>query len=116
MGYAGRNKYGAEPTQCSQGHKHASKREAKRCDELHLLQRAGAISDLEIEPTFKFVIEGKPLLMGNRQQARYRPDFIYVENGRYVAEDVKGVEVRDFPLRAALFRNLFPTYELRIIK
>ena len=110
------NKYRAKPTVCAHGHKHASKREAARCDQLHLLQKAGKISDLEVEPTFKFVIDGKPLLMGNRQQAKYRPDFIYVENGRYVAEEVKGMVVRDFPLRAALFRHLFPTYELRVVK
>jgi hypothetical protein len=110
------NKYNARPTHCQHGHTHASKREAKRCDELHLLQRAGEISDLEIEPVFRFVINGKQLKMGNGQAARYTPDFVYVENGREICEDVKGVVVRDFPLRAALFRHLFPTIELRVLK
>lgn len=111
-----RHKYRAKATICQQGHKHPSKREAARCDELHLLQKAGAISDLEIEPTFHFVIDGKPLLMKNGHKAKYRPDFLYVENGQDIAEDVKGFTVRDFPLREALFRALFPTIQLRVVK
>jgi hypothetical protein len=110
------SKYNARKTPCQHGHEHASKREAKRCNELHLLQRAGAISDLEYEPVFRFIINGKPVKMGNGQIARYTPDFIYVENGQEICEDVKGFTVRDFPLRAALFRCLFPTIELRVIK
>lgn len=110
------SKYFAKPTTCIHGHKHASKREAVRCVELHLLQQAGEIEDLEVEPTFRFVINGQQVKMGNGQVAKYRPDFIYTENGREIAEDVKGFVVRDFPLRAALFRTLFPTIELRVIK
>ena len=116
MAFAGRNKYRAKPTVCAHGHKHASKREAARCDALHLLQRTGAISDLEIEPQFWFVIDGKPLMHANGRRCGYKPDFAYVERGRQVIEDCKGMTVRDFPLRAALFRHLFPAYELRIIK
>lgn len=111
-----KNKYFARKSVCRQGHTHASKREAARCDELTLLQRSGAISDLEIEPQFWFVIDGRQLKHGNGRRAGYKPDFMYVENGQTIVEDVKGMAVRDFPLRAALFRHLFPTYELRVIK
>jgi hypothetical protein len=110
------NKYRAKKTACNHGHTHASKREAQRCDELHLLQKSGLISDLEIEPVFRFVINGNQLKMANGQTARYTPDFAYVEKGQDVVEDVKGMVVRDFPLRAALFRHLFPTVQLRVIK
>jgi hypothetical protein len=79
-----RHKYGAKPTVCAHGHKHASKREAKRCAELHLLQRAGQIEALEIEPTFVFEIAGRPIKMRNGHQAKYRPDFAYVEAGKPV--------------------------------
>lgn len=110
------NKYHAKPTTCIHGHKHASKREAARCVELHLLQQAGEIENLEVEPTFRFMVNGRAVTMANGHFAKYRPDFIYTENGQEIAEDVKGVVVRDFPLRAALFRACFPTYELRIVK
>jgi hypothetical protein len=110
------NKYGAKRTVCQHGHSHASKREAKRCGELHLLYRAGQIGALVVEPTFELKIDGKPIKMGNGHAAKYRPDFTYLENGKVVAEDVKGFIVRDFPLRAAIFRHCYPEIELRVLK
>jgi hypothetical protein len=110
------NKYRAKPTVCIHGHKHASKREAVRCVELHLLYKAGQIDGLVIEPTYILAINGAPILMGNGHKAKYRPDFTYLEGNRTVAEDVKGFVVRDFPLRAALFRHCYPDIELRVTK
>jgi hypothetical protein len=54
--------------------------------------------------------------MRNGHTARYRPDFTYVERGQVVAEDVKGFTVRDFPLRAAVFRHCYPEIELRVTR
>lgn len=110
------SKYKAKPTPCGQGHNHASRREAARCNDLTMLLRAGLISDLEIEPAFILAPNGNPIIMGNGHKARYRPDFTYRENGKMIAEDVKGMIVRDFPLRAALFRLCYPEIELRVIK
>lgn len=110
------NKYRAKRTVCQHGHTHASKREAKRCGELHLLFRAGEIDALVVEPTYELSLNGEPIRMGNGHKARYRPDFSYIENGRVVVEDVKGFVVRDFPLRAALFRHCYPAIELRVLK
>lgn len=110
------NKYGAKKTVCVHGHNHDSKREAKRCADLHLLQKAGKISALHIHPLYRFEIAGKPLKMGNGQQASYKADFFYIENAAPIVEDVKGFIVRDFPLRAALFRHLYPEIELRVTK
>lgn len=110
------NKYGARKTPCNHGHVHASAREAKRCGELHLLLRAGEITALVHEPTYELSVAGQPIRMGNGHKAKYRPDFTYLENGKVIAEDVKGFVVRDFPLRAALFRHCFPNIELRVTK
>jgi hypothetical protein len=109
-------KYGAKPTVCQHGHKHASQREAARCVDLHFLQHAGFISDLVVEPTYILAPLGAPIIMGNGHKAKYRPDFVYCEGGKLIAEDIKGVVVRDFPLRAALFRICFPHIDLRILK
>lgn len=111
-----RHKYGAIKATCSQGHSHPSKREAKRCDDLHLLFRAGQIDALVYEPTYPLTINGEPIKMRNGHTARYRPDFTYLERGKVIAEDVKGFEVRDFPLRAAVFRHCYPEIELRLVK
>ena len=113
-----RNKYYAKATVCKLGHKHASRREATRCDELHLLQMGGAISDLVVEPQFWFVLNGEQVKHGNGRRAGYKPDFGYVENGRDVVEDVKGgpTSTEAATLRMTLFRHLFPTIELRVVK
>jgi hypothetical protein len=111
-------KFFAHKTPCQQGHTHASAKEAKRCGELHTLERAGKIAGLQVEPTYTFVIEGKPLTHANGRKATYKPDFTYVENGKLVAEDVKaknGFASRDVPLRTALFRHLNPSVELRFV-
>jgi hypothetical protein len=109
-------KYRAIKSQCRAGHTHDSKREAIRCNELHDLQAAGAISDLIIHPQYWFVINGRQLKHGNGRRVGYQSDFEYVENGINVTEDVKGVVVRDWPLRRAIFIALFPDHQLRETK
>lgn len=109
-------KYRAVKSQCNAGHIHDSKREAKRCDELHLLQAAREINDLMIHPQYWFVINGKQLKHPNGRRVGYLSDFEYMENGMLVTEDVKGVVVRDWPLRRAVFKALFPNHLLRETK
>jgi hypothetical protein len=109
-------KYRAVKSQCRAGHTHDSKREAIRCNELHDLQAAGAISDLIIHPQYWFVINGRQIKHGNGRRVGYRSDFEYVENGIQITEDVKGVVVRDWPLRRAIFIALFPDHQLRETK
>ena len=112
------HKYRAKPTTCIHGHKHASKREAVRCVELHLLQQAGEIVGLQVEPQFHFVIGGDQLKFPNGRRAGYKPDFSYIEKGVKVCEDIKSdaTMTEAFALRAALFRHLNPSIELRVVK
>lgn len=111
----GFNKYRAKKTPCQNGHTHDSAREARRCNDLHLLERQKKIGFLQVQPRYEFTIAGKPLKMKNGHTARFTADFAYVElpSLKHVAEDSKGFVVRDYPLRAALFRALFPMIELR---
>ncbi|WP_285020254.1 DUF1064 domain-containing protein [Novosphingobium sp. fls2-241-R2A-195] len=109
-----KNKYAAKKTACAAGHMHDSKSEAKRCYELTMLERAGAIVGLEHQPEFKFAIGDRPVMMDNGHQARLRADFSYIENGRKVVEDRKGIIVRDFPLRWALAKTLWPEIDFRV--
>lgn len=110
------SKYFARKTPCNQGHTHASAVEARRCNALHLRLRAGEIEALVYEPTYELHVDGAPIKMRNGHIAKYRPDFTYLERGQVVAEEVKGFIVRDFPLRAALFRHCYPEIELRVVK
>lgn len=115
----GRNFHVAKKSDCAAGHTHDSKAEAKRCDELHLLLRAGEIAGLNIAPRFTFAIDGREVKMANGHAARYTADFTYIEGNRQVVEDVKpkgGLIERDFPLRFAMAKALYPSIEFRVVK
>jgi hypothetical protein len=110
----GFSKYGAKKAHCSIGHEHDSQREAKRCNELRLLERAGEISHFETQAQFWFEIAGKQLKHDNGRRVGVKLDFTYRDrSGNQVAEDSKGMIVRDWPLRKAVFRALYPHIELR---
>lgn len=108
------NKYGAKKSVCCAGHKHDSKVEARRCGDLHLLQRAGEISELIVQPQYWFVINGTAVIHENGRRCGYRADFSYTERGSRVVEDVKGA-YRDaaWVLRKAIFRACFPDIILK---
>lgn len=113
-------KWKAKKAFCKEGHKHDSLAEAKRCDELHLMLAAGQIDDLIVWPQFWFVVNGIQVKHDNGRRLGYLADFGYIENGREIVEDVKptskAADSRDWPIRKAMFKALFPTYELREIR
>lgn len=110
------NKFYAKKATCRNGHVHASKREAGRCDELHLLLRAGEIEDLEQQPKFFFAIDGRQLKHDNGRRVGYTADFAYTDRqtAARVVEDSKGAYRDDaWTLRKAIFRALYPDLLLR---
>lgn len=74
-------KYKNTPTHVD-GHRFDSKKEAARYQQLKLLERGGAISQLELQPKYDFIHNGIKI-------CQYRADFRYTENGETVVEDVK---------------------------
>jgi hypothetical protein len=72
----------------------ASAKEAKRYGELRLLEYAGSIRDLEIQPTIKLEVGGIKIIYRGGRQAAYRADFRYKEKGKTVIEDVKSPATR----------------------
>lgn len=113
----GGNKFGAKAATCTAGHKHPSKAEARRCGELHMLQRGGVITDLEVQPQFWFVIDGRQVMHQGGRRAGYKADFAYREQGRHVVEEskpaAKAARGGDYALRKAIFRHLFPDIDFR---
>lgn len=113
-------KWKAKKAYCTSGHKHDSISEAKRCDELHVMLAAGEIEDLIVWPQFWFVINGIQVKHDNGRRLGYKGDFAFIQNGREVVEDVKpaskAVDSRDWPIRKALFKALFPAHDLREIR
>jgi len=87
-----------------------SKREAERYDELMLLERAGKIRCLKLQPEFTLQEAFKDKTTGERVPAiHYRADFSYKRctepdcNGEFywipVVEDVKGVRTKDYLIK-----------------
>ena len=87
------------------GIKFDSKKEARRYQDLLLMQRAGEISDLELQPKFELV-KGVKFSGDKRAKPaiRYTADFAYTDNrtGKRVIEDVKSPVTRkktDYKMR-----------------
>ena len=119
----GGNKFSAKKTPCLHGHTHDSAREAKRCNELHLLLRARKIVNLQIQPQFWFHINGKVVKHANGRRCGYRPDFLYSEyfppdgDTRAVAEDSmhfidqKGRAAASYDYKGGVLRRVWPAYK-----
>ncbi len=89
--------------------------ESRRYKELALLQRAGKISELQLQP--KFLLQESFRKNGKTyRKIEYIADFQYEENGKIIVEDVKGKETEVFKLKRKLFEKKYPALELRIIK
>lgn len=89
--------------------------ESRRYKELKLLEKAGKIQNLELQPHFliqeAFKKNGRTF-----RKIEYIADFKYIENGKIIVEDVKGIQTDVFKLKHKLFEKKYPDLELRIIK
>ena len=89
--------------------------ESKRYKELALLEKAGQIKGLELQP--KFLLQEKKKKNGKTyRKIEYIADFMYIENGKVIIEDVKGMETDVFKLKRKMFEYKYPEFELRIVK
>ena len=83
-----RRKYNNQPTERN-GIRFDSRKEADRYEELMLLQKAGEIAELKLQPQFTLQ-ESYVTPEGERIRAiRYVADFSYWREGELVVEDVK---------------------------
>ena len=96
------NKYSNKKCKCASGHLHDSKKEAKRCNELTILENAGYIQDLQQQ--VKFVLIPSQKIGGKvvERECSYYADFVYTENGRQIVEDTKGFRTADYKLKRKL--------------
>ena len=101
-----REKYGRKKIALD-GRQFDSTIEAEAWQLLQLWERAGAITDLEVQPEFllepKLVIDGKTV-----RAIKYRADFIFTKDGRRTVVDVKGFPTAAFKIKAKLFKARFP--------
>ena len=97
------NKYGNKKVVVD-GYTFDSKKEARRYGELKLMERAGKIKDLELQPKFELI----PTIRTEDETLRkvsYIADFKYIdlESGKVIVEDVKGFKTDVYLLKKRLF-------------
>lgn len=105
-------KYGNRKTVVD-GIRFDSKLEAQRYGELKLMEKAGKIRDLKLQPSFELI----PAFRKNGITYRaiiYKADFSYTLNGKTVIEDTKGYKTDVYILKKKLFEFRYP--ELHIVE
>ncbi len=94
-----RSKYGAKKTVVD-GITFDSQAEATRYGVLKVIQSAGLITDLRLQVPYQITVNGKRV-------CRYVADFVYIENGKEVVEDVKGMKTPVYNLKKKLMEAVF---------
>lgn len=81
-----RNKYGAKKTTID-NIVFDSMKEARRYEQLKILQNAGKISELELQPSYAIVLNDHKVCV-------VKLDFEYLDHatGQYITEDAKGLD------------------------
>lgn len=111
-----RHKYNAKRTVVD-GITFDSKAEARRYGELKIMERAGEIADLVLQPAFElqegYCVNGRKV-----RPITYRADFEYTDTrtGSTVVEDVKGAETPEFKLKRKLFEYRFDGVDFRVVR
>ncbi len=111
-------KYHSKKCQCLHGHIHDSKKEARRCNELHLQLKAGEITELEVQKPYVLIpaqsetIERYSDKTGRRlkdsiktveRECLYYADFVYKNrDGATVVEDTKGMRTHEYIIKRKL--------------
>ncbi len=98
-----RSKYNAKKTEVD-GFVFDSRAEARRYSELMILEKAGEISELQLQPVFPIFIKGKLI-------CHYMADFGYKEKGKWIVEDVKGVKTPVYRLKKKMVEA---AYDIKI--
>jgi len=110
------NKYGAIKTIVN-GITFMSKAEARRYNELLLLQRAGLIQDIALQP--RYTLQPKFSKGSTKYRCiEYVADFAYYDTKKrcQVVEDVKGFKNQIYLLKKKLFEYNYPELKLTEIR
>lgn len=95
-----------------------SQKEAKRFQELYLLERAGKVEDLRRQVKYVLIpAQYEPDTVGVRggkrrgklieRECSYVADFVYTENGKLVVEDAKGFKTPEYKIKKKLMLSVY---------
>lgn len=79
-----------------------SKKEARRYAELKMLERAGEIDTLTLQPKFTLIPSQRRADGKAERPVVYVADFMYREGGQFVVEDTKGYRTPDYIIKRKL--------------
>lgn len=97
-----KSKYGAVKTEID-GIMFDSKHEAKRYQELRLLEQAGEITNLRLQVPFELIPKSK-----HGMPIRYIADFTYNDqSGQLIVEDAKGVKTPVYRLKRRIMAEIY---------
>ena len=94
-----RSKYNAKKCVID-GIKFDSLKEGRRYQQLKLLEKAGEIENLELQPKYD-------LMVNSKRVGFYKADFRYIENGELVVEDVKGMKTPIYNLKKKMVKAIY---------
>jgi hypothetical protein len=99
-----RNKYNARKTTVD-GIKFDSKAEATMYCELKILEKAGAVKDLKLQPEFELQPAFEDCAGHKTRAIKYRADFSFfdIEQDRYRVVDCKGFKTAVYKLKKKMF-------------
>jgi hypothetical protein len=93
-------KYGNRKVEID-GHMFDSQAEADHYGDLRFLERAGEITDLELQPVYPLIVNGVIV-------AQYRADFRFTDaDGVVHVQDVKGVKTPVYRLKAKMVKAIY---------
>lgn len=97
-------KYGNRKAVSNDGTQFHSEKERDRYEQLSLLQRAGAIRDLNLQVRFGIIIGGVEVRYASGRLMSYTADFTYhdVQRNEFVIEDTKGFRTKEYKIKKAL--------------
>ncbi len=101
----------AKPVECD-GHRFPSAHERDRYLHLKLMQKAGLIRDLELQPRYDILIDGQPVYLSppgtrGRRPLHYRADFRYTADDGLHVEDAKGAHTKEYLIKKALVEAIY---------
>lgn len=102
-----RSKYGAKKV-----NGYDSTKEAKRAEVLKLMQKQGIISDLQEQVTYELLPKQEIMGFGGkmicgRRAMNYIADFVYIQDGVKIVEDVKGFRLQAYKQKARLMKRIY---------
>ena len=104
------SKYKNKSQSCQQGHIHQSIGEARYCDSLAVLEKAGDIKSYKSQQMFDLIVNSKRI-------TGHRVDFLVMnKKGKLEVHEVKGFPTDLWKIKMNLFEALYPDIPYIVVK